>query len=92
MTYYAGIDVSLQDSSICVVDENGKIIREAKVPSDPESLAAYFRAIGFAISRIGLEAGSLSQWLHEGLTGAGFDGSSGDATRQGGAVCDGGQN
>ena len=73
MTYYAGIDVSLQDSSICVVDENGKIIREAKVPSDPESLAAYFREIGFVISRIGLEAGSLSQWLHEGLTGAGFD-------------------
>ena len=65
MTYYAGIDVSLEESSICVVDGNGKIIREAKVASDPESLAVYFRKIGLAISRIGLEAGSLSQWLHD---------------------------
>ena len=73
MTYFAGIDVSLAESSICVVDSDGKIIRESKVPSDPGSLAGYFREIGFAISRIGLEAGSLSQWLHEGLTRAGFD-------------------
>ena len=73
MTYYAGIDVSLAESSICVVDSDGKIIRESKVPSDPGSLAGYFREVGFAIRRIGLEAGSLSQWLHEGLTRAGFD-------------------
>ena len=73
MTYYAGIDVSLEESSICVVDADGKIIREAKVASDPESLAVYFGKIGLAISRIGLEAGSLSQWLHEGLTRVGFD-------------------
>ena len=73
MTYCAGIDVSLEDSSICVVDADGKIIREAKVPSDPEALARFFREAGFATSRIGLEAASLSQWLHEGLTRAGFD-------------------
>ena len=54
MTYYAGIDVSLAESSICVVDGNGKIVRESKVVSDPASLARYFRDIGFAISRFNL--------------------------------------
>ncbi len=73
MTYFAGIDVSLAESSICVVDSDGKIIREVKVASDPEALARFFREAGFVVSRIGLEAGSLSQWLHEGLTRAGFD-------------------
>ncbi len=73
MSYFAGIDVSLEESSICVVDADGKIIREVKVASDPEALAGFFREAGFAVSRIGLEAGALSQWLHEGLTRAGFD-------------------
>ncbi len=73
MTYFAGIDVSLEDSSICVVDAAGKIIREVKVASDPEALARFFREAEFVVQRIGLEAGSLSQWLHEGLTRAGFD-------------------
>ena len=73
MEHFAGIDVSLKDSSVCVVDAAGRIVREAKVASEPEALVAWFRGVGFAVTRIGLEAGPLSQWLHAGLTGAGFE-------------------
>jgi transposase len=72
MTYYAGIDVSLKDSSVCVVDAEGRIVREAKVASEPETLAIWFRGLGLPLTRIGLEAGPLSQWLHAGLGAAGF--------------------
>jgi transposase len=73
MEHYAGIDVSLERSSVCVVDVTGKIVREIKVPSEPEALAAFFRQLGLPMTRIGLEAGPLSQWLHAGLTRAGFE-------------------
>ncbi|WP_407062383.1 IS110 family transposase [Bradyrhizobium sp.] len=64
MDYYAGIDVSLECSSVCVVDTTGKIIREAKVASEPQALIDWFHALGFELARIGLEAGPLSQWLY----------------------------
>ena len=64
MTYYAGIDVSLEYSSVCVVDGAGKIMREQKIASEPEALIAWFRGLGFGLERIGLEAGPMSQWLH----------------------------
>src|SRR5262249_23042805 len=64
MEHYAGIDVSLELSSVCVVDAQGRIVREAKVASEPEVLVAFFASLGFAVKRIGLEAGPLSQWLH----------------------------
>ena len=72
MDYYAGIDVSLEASSVCVVDGAGKIVREAKVASEPEALVLFFRSLGFELTRIGLEAGPLSQWLYTGLKEAGF--------------------
>jgi transposase len=72
MDYHAGIDVSLEASSICVVDSSGKIVKEAKVLSEPEALIAWFRALPCAPARIGLEAGPLSQWLYAGLKEAGF--------------------
>jgi transposase len=71
--HFAGIDVSLKASSICVVDAAGRIVREAKVASEPEALIAWFRRLGLAVTRIGLEAGPLSQWLHAGLTEAKFE-------------------
>jgi transposase len=71
MDYYAGIDVSLELSSVCVVDATGQIIREAKVASEPEALTAFLRSLGLPLTRIGLEAGPLSQWLYAGLTKAG---------------------
>ena len=72
MEYYAGIDVSLESSSVCVVDANGRIVREAKVGSEPEALIAWFEGLKVRPSRVGLEAGPLSQWLYPGMREAGF--------------------
>jgi transposase len=73
MEHYAGIDVSLEWSSVCVVDATGRIVRETKVASEPEALVRFLRGLGLPVTRIGLEAGPLSQWLHAGLTRAGFE-------------------
>src|SRR5260370_33352732 len=72
MNHYAGIDVSWECSSVCVVDANGKILREARVASEPEALIAWFRSSGFDLEWIGLEAGPLSQWLFAALREAGL--------------------
>ena len=72
MEHYAGIDVSLESSSVCVVDGSGRIVREAKVASEPEALTAWFKGLGFELTRIGLEAGPLSQWLYAGMKDAGL--------------------
>jgi transposase len=72
MNYYAGIDVSLEYSSVCVVDGSGKIVREAKVLSEPEALIGWFGSLGFDLERIGLEAGPLSQWLFAEMKKAGL--------------------
>ena len=73
MEHYAGLDVSLELTSVCVVDARGSIVREAKVASEPEVLIGFLRALELPIARVALEAGPLSQWLYAGLTGAGFD-------------------
>jgi len=72
MDYYAGIDVSLEYSSVCVVSATGEIVREAKVASEPEVLIEWFGALGLGLTRIGLEAGPLSQWLYAGMKQAGL--------------------
>jgi transposase len=72
MDYYAGIDVSLECSSVCVVDASGKIVREAKVASEPEALIGWFAGLGVELARIGLEAGPLSQWLYSHMRQAGL--------------------
>lgn len=72
MDYYAGIDVSLECSSVCVVDASGKIVREAKVASEPEALIGWFAGLGLELARIGLEAGPLSQWLYAQIKQAGL--------------------
>jgi transposase len=72
MEHYVGIDVSLEHSSVCVVDGTGKIVVEAKVVSEPEAQIAWLRRQPFTLARIGLEAGPLSQWLFAGLRDAGF--------------------
>ena len=66
MEHYAGTDGSLELSSVCVVDAQGKIVKEAKIASEPEAFIAFFQELGFAVKQIGLEAGPLSQWLHAG--------------------------
>ena len=73
MVHYAGLDVSLELTSVCIVDTRGRIVRETKVASDPEDLVRYFQSLKFSIERVGLEAGPLSQWIHAGLVAAGFE-------------------
>lgn len=72
MNHYAGIDVSLEVSCVCVIDATGKIVREGKVASEPEALIGWFRSLGVEVARIGLEAGPLSQWLYVGMQQAGL--------------------
>jgi len=72
MGYFAGLDVSLEETAICIVDDAGQIVREARVASEPEALVTFFEACGMAMERIGLEACSLTAWLHAGLTQAGL--------------------
>ena len=72
MNYYVGIDVSLEASSLCVVDANGKVVREGKVASEPDALIAWLKELKLELTRIGLEAGPLSQWLFAAMRQAGF--------------------
>ena len=72
MGYFAGLDVSLEETAICILDDAGQIVREARVCSEPEVLVAFFAACGMKMERVGLEACSLSAWLHAGLTEAGL--------------------
>src|SRR5580692_10739610 len=72
MEHYAGIDVSLESVSICVVDASGKIVREGKTASEPQALIGWFGTLGLKLERIGLEAGPLSQWLYARLRQAGL--------------------
>ncbi len=72
MGYFAGLDVSLEETAICIVDDAGQIVREARAASEPEALVAFFAACGMTMERVGLEACSLTAWLHAGLSEAGL--------------------
>ncbi|ANY79306.1 transposase (plasmid) [Microvirga ossetica] len=72
MKHYAGLDVSVKETSVCIVDETGRICRETKVPSHPDDLAQVLHDPAWRLERIGLEAGPLSQWLFSGLAEAGL--------------------
>jgi transposase len=72
MNHYAGIDVSLEWASVCVVDAAGKIVAEGKVASEPEALISWLGCRDVSLARIGLEAGPLSQWLFAAMREAGL--------------------
>ena len=72
MEHFAGLDVSVKDTSVCIVDDTGRIVREVKVASEPEALLAVLKNPAYHFKRIGLEAGPLSQWLFSALAEAGF--------------------
>jgi transposase len=72
MDHFAGLDVSVKETSVCIVDETGKIVREVKVASEPEALLEVLRNPALRFKRIGLEAGPLSQWLYSALAEAGL--------------------
>ena len=70
MDHFAGLDVSVKDTSVCIVDDAGRIIREMKVASEPDALLAVLTNRTYHFKRIGLEAGPLSQWLFSALAEA----------------------
>ena len=70
MDHFAGLDVSVKETSVCIVDETGKVVREVKVASEPEALLAVLKNPAYRFKRIGLEAGPLSQWLFSALAEA----------------------
>jgi transposase len=70
MDHFAGLDVSVKETSVCIVDDTGRILREVKVASDPEALLQVLRNRAYCFKRIGLEAGPLSQWLFSALAEA----------------------
>jgi transposase len=72
MKYYAGLDVSVKETSVCILDEAGKVCLEPNVPSHSEDLVAILKDPALPLELIGLEAGSLSQWLFSGLAAAGL--------------------
>ena len=72
MDHFAGLDVSVKETSVCVVDDTGKIVRELKVASEPEALLPVLTNSLYRFKRIGLEAGPLSQWLFSALAEAGL--------------------
>ena len=72
MRYFAGLDVSLEETAICVVDEAGEIVREVRAESEPGALDDALKRLGLPLDRVGMEACSLTAWLHDGLTEAGW--------------------
>src|SRR6185503_6585050 len=72
MDYFAGLDVSVKETSVCIVDDAGKIVREARVASEPEALLQLLTNTIYRFKRVGLEAGPLSQWLYSVLAEAGL--------------------
>ena len=72
MDYFAGLDVAVKETSVCIVDDTGKIVREVKVASEPAALLAVLKNPAYRFKRIGLEAGPLSQWLFGALAEAGL--------------------
>src|SRR5215831_16064174 len=68
--HFVGLDVSVKETSVCVVDEAGKVILEQKVPTESADIIALLTSLGFTFGRIGIEAGPMSQWLVNALTAA----------------------
>src|SRR5450759_1073166 len=72
MEQFAGLDVSVKETSVCIVDDTGKILWEVKVASEPEALLQVLTNPAYHFKRIGLEAGPLSQWLFGAIAEAGM--------------------
>src|SRR3974390_491087 len=72
MEHFAGLDVSVKDTSLCIVDDRGRIVGEVRVASEPEALLQVLANPAYQFKRIGLEAGPLSQWLYSVLAEAGL--------------------
>src|SRR5579863_9261740 len=72
MSYYVGLDVSVKLTAVCVLDEEGGVVRERVVASDPDDIGECIEEVGSAIGRIGMEAGPLAPWLFGGFAERGL--------------------
>jgi transposase len=63
MTHFVGLDVSVKETAVCIVDDTGKLVREQKVPTEPDDIVTLLISVGEDYGRVGIEAGPLSQWL-----------------------------
>jgi len=72
MTYYAGLDVSLKEVSICIIDDDGEIVAQGTTPAVPEGVAGSFKNRSLTPKRIVHESGQLSIWLQRGMVQLGF--------------------
>jgi transposase len=72
MELFVGLDVSLMETSICVVDRDGTIVEEGTVLSNPGSIADYLEDKTHDVTRVGLESGPTSTWLWHELKALGF--------------------
>lgn len=72
MKYFAGLDVSLEETAICVVDESGRIVKEGRAASEPMALYEALRKIDLPLERIGLEACSQTASLYDGIRAQGL--------------------
>jgi transposase len=72
MDYFAGLDVSLETVSICIVNATGDIVLEKKTEAEPAAIIAVLKHFGRPLKRVGLEAGPTSSWLYSELRGAGY--------------------
>ena len=73
MTYYAGLDVSLRSTNICVIDDQGELLAEGKTDAEVADIVAFLDELEIEITEVGLEAGTLTQYLTYGLQFAGFE-------------------
>jgi len=67
MEFFVGLDVGLQETSICVVDKDGNTVRETKVSTEPEAIRSALEGYADRLARVGVEASSLGMWLHREL-------------------------
>ena len=72
MNCFAGLDISMAFTTVCIVDADGAVVSEATVDSTPEAVTAFLDGAGVVIERIGLEAFPLSEWLFESLAEGGY--------------------
>jgi transposase len=73
MTHYAGLDVSMNTTFICIVNEKGKVVKELEAVSTPESIDSFLSGTGLKIEKVGLESGCLTHYLKKGLKKKGYD-------------------
>jgi len=73
MSYYAGLDVSMNTTFICIVNDKGKVVKELESSSTPEAIDSFLSNTGLKIEKVGLESGCLTHYLKKGLKQKGYE-------------------